>query len=102
MAYNDIKWGYYPTASPNQAPLTVIYSLSTFQNGLGITYSVSNTIVSNNVVSVLTLLDVTYDDNFNTYICACSNITISGCSSFATATIIVPSIFFFNSVYYNG
>ena len=96
ISSNDIIWEYYPTASQNQSPLTVIYNQSMYENGLGTTYSVLNTDVSGSVISVLTILSVTFNDNFITFKCECNRLTV--CSSFgnntpfSTATINVPSI----------
>ncbi len=92
MVANDIIWEYFPTAFPNA--VTVIYSNSQYQNGLGSIFTVSNSPVPStaNINSVLTILSVSYNDSFYTFKCGCN--TLNGCSSFATANITVLSILF--------
>ena len=99
MTANDIVWEYYPTSS--QSPITVIYTQQAYLNGLNSTYSIVNYVISgtNNVVSVLTILSVDYNNSLSTFKCECNRLT--ACASFgasppsATATISILSIYIY-------
>jgi hypothetical protein len=93
MTANDIVWEYYPTSS--QSPITVIYSQLVYQNGLNSAYSIANYVISGNVVSVLTILSVDYNNSLSTFKCECNRLT--ACGSFGasppstTATVSILS-----------